>query len=208
MDTLSRHKSFLLASAVLLLASIFTPQTDHPAEDIVPVESHINSEGIVRCFYSSQDLSYLYHTLHYQSKLTISIQLSTTTSTTSHTMDSTTTGQSNADSEATNVDEGTLPRDTKLDPECALNLISVLFSHLKISSVVYSAKSSPGKHRVSKCTKRNIGTPPHHPITTQSPISHFKSLAFLAKPPVSHGHTLIIPKCGYPFIPGKYALNN
>jgi hypothetical protein len=44
MDTLSRHKSFLLASAVLLLASIFTPQT----EDIVPVESHINPEGTVR----------------------------------------------------------------------------------------------------------------------------------------------------------------
>lgn len=78
MDTLSRHKSFLLASAVLLLVSIFSPQTDHPAEDIVPVESHIKPEAIVRCFFSSQDLSYLYRTLHHDGLLTISIQFSAT----------------------------------------------------------------------------------------------------------------------------------
>ncbi|KAG2367554.1 HIT-like domain-containing protein [Suillus spraguei] len=125
MDTLSRHKSFLLASAVLLLASIFTPQTDHTTEDIVPVESHINSEG--------------------------------TLPTTSHSMDSS-SQQSRADSKAINVDAGTIPHDTKLDPNCIFCKI--------VTGEAQSFKVYETKH----------------------------SLAFLAKPPVSHGHTLIIPK--------------
>lgn len=129
MDTLSRHKSFLLASAVLLLASIFTPQTDHQAEDIVPVESHTNSEGMVP-----------------------------TTTTTSHSMDPTTSSQSSADSKAINVDAGTLPHDTKLDPNC---VFCKIVTGEAPSFKVYETKYS---------------------------------LAFLAKPPVSHGHTLIIPK--------------
>ncbi|KIK40555.1 hypothetical protein CY34DRAFT_807077 [Suillus luteus UH-Slu-Lm8-n1] len=129
MDTLSRHKSFLLASAVLLLASIFSPQTDHPAEDIVPVESHIKPEAILP-----------------------------TTATTSHSMDPTTAGQSNADSKALNADAGTIPDDTKLDPNCVFCQI--------VTGEAPSFKVYETKH----------------------------SLAFLAKPPVSHGHTLIIPK--------------
>lgn len=129
-----------------------------------------------------------------------------TTATTSRSMDPTTAGQSNADSKALNVDAGTIPDETKLDPKCALYPIPC-HSHLKIFPAVSSVRSSLGKPRVSRYTKRNTGTPPHHSITTQSPIPHFKSLAFLAKPPVSHGHTLIIPKCGYPFTLGKYAFN-
>lgn len=129
MDTLSRHKSFLLASAVLLLASIFSPQTDHLAEDIVPVESHIKPEAILP-----------------------------TTTTTSHSMDPTTAGQSNADSKAINADACTIPRDTKLDPNCRFCKI---VTGEEPSFKVYETKYS---------------------------------LAFLAKPPVSHGHTLIIPK--------------
>lgn len=125
MDTLSRHKSFLLASAVLLLASIFTPQTDHTTEDIVPVESHINSEG--------------------------------TLTTTSHSMDPS-SQQSSLDSKAINVDAGTIPHDTKLDPNCIFCKI--------VTGEAQSFKVYETKH----------------------------SLAFLAKPPVSHGHTLIIPK--------------
>lgn len=67
-------------------------------------------------------------------------------------------GQSNADSEAINVDAGMLPHDTKLDPNCIFCKI--------VRGEAPSFKVYETKH----------------------------SLAFLAKPPVSHGHTLIIPK--------------
>jgi hypothetical protein len=118
MDTLSRHKSFLLASAVLLLASIFSPQTDHLAEDIVPVESHIKPEAIVRCFWTCR--TFITPCAIIQSLQSLfKFQLPTTT-TTSHSMDPTTAGQSTADSKAINADACTIPRDTKLDPKCAL----------------------------------------------------------------------------------------
>lgn len=123
MDTLSRHKSFLLASAVLLLVSIFTPQTNHTRENIVPLESHIKLEGMLP-------------------------------TTTSHSMD-TPCGTSSADTE---VHAGTLPHDTKLDPNC---IFCKIVTGEAPSFKVYETKYS---------------------------------LAFLAKPPVSHGHTLIIPK--------------
>ncbi|KAG1736636.1 HIT-like domain-containing protein [Suillus paluster] len=138
MDTLLRHKSFLLTSAFLLLTSIFTARLDPPQEDIVPVESHIKSEGMLP-----------------------------TTTTTSHSMDpvsqslltSGTAPHSTVDSEViSNVDAGTLPHATKLDPNCIFCKI--------VTGEAPSFKVYETKH----------------------------SLAFLARPPVSHGHTLIIPK--------------
>ncbi|KAG1767103.1 HIT-like domain-containing protein [Suillus occidentalis] len=81
-----------------------------------------------------------------------------TTTTTPHSMDPTTAGQSSADSKALNVDVGTIPDETKLDPNCVFCQI--------VTGEAPSFKVYETKH----------------------------SLAFLAKPPVSHGHTLIIPK--------------
>ncbi|KAG1880202.1 hypothetical protein F4604DRAFT_1750901 [Suillus subluteus] len=85
-------------------------------------------------------------------------------------------GKSSADSEAINVDAGTLPHDTKLDPDCIFCKI--------VRGEAPSFKVYETKHRYAA----------YQSITVQSPMPHFKSLAFLAKPPVSHGHTLIIPK--------------
>lgn len=139
MDTLLRHKSFLLTSAFLLLTSIFTARMDSPKDDIIPVESRsIKPEGM----------------------------LPTSTTTMSHSMNpvsdslptSGTAPQSTTDSEAINVDAGTLPHHTKLDPNCIFCKI--------VTGEAPSFKVYETKH----------------------------SLAFLAKPPVSHGHTLIIPK--------------
>lgn len=80
-----------------------------------------------------------------------------TTTKTSHSMNPTST-QSTADSKALNVDAGTLPHDTKLDPNC---IFCKIVTGEAPSFKVYETKYS---------------------------------IAFLAKPPVSHGHTLIIPK--------------
>lgn len=41
MDTLARHKAFLLTGVFLFLSSFFTARVDPPTEDIDPVESHL-----------------------------------------------------------------------------------------------------------------------------------------------------------------------
>lgn len=137
MDTILRHKSFLLTGAFLLLTSIFTARMDPPKEDIVPVESQLKPEGMLRTTSTTHSMDPVSHSLP-------------------------TSGiaqQSTADSEAiSNVDAGTLPHSTKLDPNC---IFCKIITGEAPSFKVYETKYS---------------------------------LAFLARPPVSHGHTLIIPK--------------
>jgi hypothetical protein len=48
MDTVSRHKSFLLTGVFLLLSSYLTARVDPPQEDLVPVESQLKTEELVR----------------------------------------------------------------------------------------------------------------------------------------------------------------
>jgi hypothetical protein len=54
MDTISRHKSFLLTGAFLLLSSLFTTRVDPPEKDFVPADSQLKTEELVRpCSYLS-----------------------------------------------------------------------------------------------------------------------------------------------------------
>ncbi|KAG2130866.1 HIT-like domain-containing protein [Suillus clintonianus] len=129
MDTLLRHKSFLLTSAILFLTTIFTGRTNPPTEDIVPVESTTIKPD----------------------------RMLPTTTTPSRSMD-TTSNSLPISKQSTNVDEGTLPHGTSLDDKC---VFCKIVAGKEPSFKVYETKYS---------------------------------LAFLAKPPVSHGHTLIIPK--------------